>query len=95
MFWLVCGLQLHLLGYKQELGRHLSTFHNFATTFSFLSPITGKGVQPSRCCGMSNLCSWAHAVMDTAAAQHSICRSGSGWACLHVPYAAASQQQTM
>lgn len=35
-------LQLHLLGYKQELGRHLSSFHNFATTFSFLSPITGN-----------------------------------------------------
>jgi hypothetical protein len=47
MCWLVCGLQLHLLGYKQELGRHLSTFHNFATTFSFLSPITGKWVQHS------------------------------------------------
>ncbi|WIA39719.1 hypothetical protein OEZ86_005781 [Tetradesmus obliquus] len=32
---------LHKLGYKQELSRQLSMFHNFATTFSFLSPITG------------------------------------------------------
>ncbi|KAF6254993.1 amino acid/polyamine transporter I [Scenedesmus sp. NREL 46B-D3] len=29
------------MGYKQELSRQLSMFHNFATTFSFLSPITG------------------------------------------------------
>eukprot|EP00882_Tetradesmus_deserticola_P013575 GHRQ01014412.1.p1 GENE.GHRQ01014412.1~~GHRQ01014412.1.p1 ORF type:complete len:268 (+),score=64.74 GHRQ01014412.1:932-1735(+) len=39
------GLQdegtLHRMGYKQELSRQLSMFHNFATTFSFLSPITG------------------------------------------------------
>jgi len=42
----LCYVQLHLLGYKQELSRHLSSFHNFATTFSFLSPITG-GSNPS------------------------------------------------
>jgi hypothetical protein len=41
------ALQLHLLGYKQELGRHLSSFHNFATTFSFLSPITGQHLRRS------------------------------------------------
>jgi hypothetical protein len=35
-------MQLHLLGYKQELSRRLSAFHNFATCFSFLSPITGE-----------------------------------------------------
>jgi hypothetical protein len=33
--------RLAQLGYKQELSRQLSAFHNFATTLSFLSPITG------------------------------------------------------
>eukprot|EP00878_Enallax_costatus_P015926 GHUV01016695.1.p1 GENE.GHUV01016695.1~~GHUV01016695.1.p1 ORF type:complete len:206 (+),score=55.37 GHUV01016695.1:226-843(+) len=32
---------LEKMGYKQELSRQLSLFHCFATTFSFLSPITG------------------------------------------------------
>jgi hypothetical protein len=32
---------LQKMGYKQELRRKLTFFHNFAVTFSYLSPITG------------------------------------------------------
>lgn len=33
--------RLNKLGYKQELQRKLSYFHNFGVAISFLSPITG------------------------------------------------------
>jgi hypothetical protein len=33
--------KLNKLGYKQELQRKLSYFHNFGVAISFLSPITG------------------------------------------------------
>lgn len=33
--------KLNSLGYKQELQRKLTYFHNFAVAFTYLSPITG------------------------------------------------------
>ena len=38
--------RLNKLGYKQELQRKLSYFHNFGVAISFLSPITGLTGEP-------------------------------------------------
>jgi hypothetical protein len=40
--------KLHALGYKQELKRELTYFHNFAMSFSVVSILTGLTGEVSR-----------------------------------------------
>lgn len=52
---------LSKLGYKQELRRKLTFFHNFAVTFSYLSPITGRCSCGSSTSSSSSAASWCWA----------------------------------